>query len=370
MAARGLSRKCLVLDLDNTLWGGVIGDDGLEGIRLGQGSAEGEAYAAFQHYVKRLSERGIVLAVSSKNDPAIAAEAFERHPEMVLRRSDIAVFEANWGNKPAALQRIAHKLKFSLDALVFFDDNPAERDLVRRSLPEVAVPEAPDAPESFAQCLADSGWFEAVTFTGEDALRSSSYLADTHRREAEEAAGDMEAFLESLAMQLDIAPVDALSLARATQLVNKTNQFNLTTRRTTQAEMAELATDPQAIVLTARLRDRFGDSGLISLAVGRLAQSPEGPVLDIETWVMSCRVLGRRVEYAMRDALVDAARRMGARRLLGHYRPTARNAMVADLLAQLGFTRTDNNEDGDTDWQLDLATGLPSWRSPFTLLRR
>ncbi|MDF2766100.1 MAG: enzyme involved in methoxymalonyl-ACP biosynthesis [Rhodospirillales bacterium] len=369
MAARGHARKCLVLDLDNTLWGGVIGDDGLEGIRLGQGTPEGEAYAAFQSYVKQLAGRGIVLAASSKNDPAIALEAFERHPEMVLKREDISVFEANWGDKPAALQRIARKLEFGLDALVFFDDNPAERALVRDTLPEVAVPEVPPAAEGYVECLSDSGWFEAAAFTQEDVLRTRHYAADQSRRAEMEKAADIEAFLDSLGMELEIRRLDSVALQRATQLVNKTNQFNLTTRRTNEAEMAAFAADPAMVVLTGRASDKFGDSGLITVAAGRLLGGPGDPVLDIETWVMSCRVLGRRIEHAMRDALAQFARQAGANALLGHYRPTARNGLVRNHYAELGFNLVSEGEGGATDWRLDLRTDLPAWRSPFLALR-
>jgi FkbH-like protein len=369
MAARGRSRKCLVLDLDNTLWGGVIGDDGLEGIRIGQGSPEGEAFAAFQCYAKQLAERGVVLAASSKNDPAIALEVFERHPEMVLKRDDIAVFEANWGDKPAALLRIARKLEFGLDALVFFDDNPAERAIVRRTLPEVAVLEVPAAPECFIECLADSGWFEAVAFTGEDALRSRHYVADRRRREALEKATDLEGFLDSLGIELEICRLDSINLPRATQLVNKTNQFNLTTRRTNEEEMASLAVDPAAVVLTGRARDKFGDNGLITVAAGRLLDDPAGRVLDIDIWVMSCRVLGRRIELAMRDALAEVARKSGATLMRGRYIPTARNGLVKEHYAGLGFQQTAEQAEGTTEWQLDLRADVPAWRSPFSGLK-
>jgi FkbH-like protein len=369
MAARGLSRKCLVLDLDNTLWGGVIGDDGLEGIRLGQGSPEGEAYAAFQGYVKQLAARGVVLAASSKNDPAIALEAFERHPEMVLRREDIAVFEANWGDKPAALQRIARDLEFGLDALVFFDDNPAERALVRETLPAVAVPEVPEAPEGYVDCLGDSGWFEAIAFTQEDAARARDYAARRRRRDELDTAADMEGFLDGLGIELRIYKLDELSLPRATQLVNKTNQFNLTTRRTSEPEMAAFAADPSRVVLVGRASDRFGDNGLITVAIAQLVEEGRERALEIETWVMSCRVLGRRIEHAMRDALVAFARRSGASALVGHYRPTARNGLVKDHYRTLGFALESEGEGGATDWRLELDSEPPAWRSPFASLR-
>ncbi|HXV25099.1 MAG TPA: HAD-IIIC family phosphatase [Alphaproteobacteria bacterium] len=369
MAARGRSRKCLVLDLDNTLWGGVIGDDGLEGIRLGQGSPEGEAYSAFQIYVKRLAKRGIVLAASSKNDPKIALEAFERHPDMVLNHDDFAIFEASWGDKPSALQRIARKLEFGLDALVFFDDNPAERALVRQTLPEVAVPEVPSAPEAYVDCLVDSGWFEAVAFTREDSLRTRHYAADRRRREEQDKAADIDSFLDSLEMEIDIRKLDSANLPRATQLVNKTNQFNLTTRRTNEAEMTAFAVDPSMVVLTGRVKDRFGDSGLITVVVGQVMDATEGRVLDIGTWVMSCRVLGRRIEHAMRDALIAFARNAGAIAILGHYRPTERNGLVKQHFMTLGFAAMGEGEGTANDWRLDLRSEPTTWRSPFRAVR-
>lgn len=357
-AIRGLSRKGLVLDLDDTLWGGVIGDDGIDGIVLGPGSAQGEAFAAFQRYLKRLAERGIVLAVSSKNERPIVEAAFERHPEMILRRSDIAVVEASWDDKPSSVRRIADELNLGLDALVFFDDNPAERELMRRTLPAVAVPEVPEAAEAYGECLADAGYFEAVAFTPDDRRRTGQYVANVERKRSLAAATDLETFLRDLAMEIEIAPFDDVNLPRIVQLINKTNQFNLATRRCTEAEIRSLMADPAAATFHIRGRDRFGDNGIVSVVIGRAALSPDGdPALDIETWLMSCRVLGRRIESAALDAVAAQAVRRGATAILGRYVPTARNGLVRDHYRNLGFAPMPESDAaaGETRWILRLG---------------
>jgi len=355
-ALRGLSKKVLVLDLDNTLWGGTIGDDGIDGIVLGQGSGPGEAYAGFQRYAKRLAERGILLAVSSKNEPAIVDAAFERHPEMVLRRGDFAAIEVGWGDKPQALQRIARDLELGLDSLVFVDDNPAERDLVRRTLPAVAVPELPDAPELYARCLADAGYYETVAFTGDDAKRAAQYAANRERRQLQTAATDIDSFLRDLRMTLAVGPFSPADVPRIAQLINKTNQFNLTTRRYTEAEVRAMMQDPTVLTLAARLSDRFGDNGLTTVVVGRRLSEGDEPAVEIDSWLMSCRILGRRVEHAMLTIIAERARAAGASRLIGRYRPTPRNAIVRNLYPELGFTRLDSDDDsGETAWGLPLA---------------
>ncbi len=370
-AIRGLSRKCLVLDLDNTLWGGVLGDDGLDGIVLGQGSALGEAYLAFQRYVKRLSERGIVLAVSSKNDPGTVAEAFERHPEMALGLSDFAAMEVNWEDKPSAVQRIAQTVNLGLDALVFFDDNPAERTLMRETLPEVAVPEFPDSPEHYARSLVDAGYFEAVSFTADDQLRAQQYVANRERGKLQAKATDMEGFLRNLDMEIQIDSFDRLNLARITQLINKTNQFNLTTRRYNESEVWAMAEDPTTATFYVRLKDRFGDNGIISVVIGRFNSSGDEPVMEIDSWLMSCRVLGRRVEYAVLDALVKAALAKKATALVGEYIPTARNDLVREHYSELGFAPVDAPEQGNghTRWIMPLEGYQPRNLELFKVVR-
>jgi FkbH-like protein len=365
-ALRGLSRKVLVLDLDNTLWGGVLGDDGIDGIVIGEGSARGEAFKAFQTYAKALRSRGILLAVSSKNDPQRAAAAFD-HPEMILRRPDFACFVADWNDKASGLQRIAQELNLGLDALVFFDDNPAERALIRENLPAVAVPEVPEAAEDYIRCLGSAGYFEAVSYTADDAGRARQYDENAQRQQLAVVAPDMDSFLQGLEMEMQIGPVARVDLARVTQLINKTNQFNLTTRRHTQAEVEAMLADPEVLAFCVRLKDRFGDNGIISVVIGRLRpDATGGRSFDITDWVMSCRVLGRRVEAAVLASVAAEARRAGAQHALGRYRPTAKNEIVADLFARLGFapatgddTRSESGpEPGETRWTLDL-TALP-----------
>ncbi|MBS7457370.1 HAD-IIIC family phosphatase [Coralloluteibacterium stylophorae] len=336
MAAAGRARKCLVLDLDNTLWGGVAGDDGVEALLLGQGSASGEAFLAFQRHVALLARRGIVLAVCSKNDPEVAEAAFA-HPEMGLAREDIAAFVANWDDKAGNLRRIARQLELGLDSLVFVDDNPAERAIVRRELPEVAVPELPEDVAHWPAALAASGWFEAAGFTTDDAARARSYAGNAERHAALEQATDLAGYLRSLEMTLQPVPVRGADLPRVVQLVNKTNQFNLTTRRHTRPEVERLLADPGAIALALRLRDRFGDNGVISVVLARRDAALPPDELLVDTWLMSCRVLGRQVEEAVLEVLVREARAGGARALIGEYRPTARNGMVAGHYPRLGF---------------------------------
>jgi FkbH-like protein len=354
-AARGLSKKCLVLDLDNTLWGGVVGDDGMENLVLGQGSAAGEAFLAFQRFARALNSRGIVLAVCSKNNHATAEAVFHKHPEMVLKRDDIAVFVANWEDKATNLRRIATTLNLGLDALVFFDDNPAERAIVRQHLPMVAVPEVPEEPALYARCLAEGGYFEAAAFTADDVQRAQQYLGNARREETREAAGgDLGSYLASLNMELTVGHFDDVDLPRVAQLINKTNQFNLTTKRYTEAEVAELRADPGSICLHFRLKDTFGDNGIISVLIAR--QVAGEPTFAIDTWLMSCRVLGRGVEVAALQVLCAAARQRGATGLVGDYLPTPKNDLVRGHYEKLGFRPLDAGVDGtgSTRWGLAL----------------
>jgi FkbH-like protein len=350
-AIRGRSYKCLVLDLDNTLWGGVIGDDGLAGIAIGQGSALGEAHLSFQRYALELSRRGVILAVCSKNDEANALEVFDRHPEMLLRREHISCFVANWQDKASNLRQIARQLNIGTDSLVFVDDNPYERNLVRRELPEVAVPELPEDPAGFAACVAAAGYFEGLSITNEDQERVGQYRANAEREQLRESTTDMASYLESLHMELHCSPFDAIGLARIVQLINKTNQFNLLTRRYTDAEVQAVIADPQALHLQFRLVDRFGDNGVIALVIGRLDAERR---LFIDTWLMSCRVLGRQVEAATLNAIAKRASEMGATALIGSFRPSPKNEMVRDHYSKLGFQETEKHDD-ETRWLLPLS---------------
>lgn len=363
-ASKGKSRRCLVLDLDNTLWGGVIGDDGIEGIKLAQGDPTGEAHLSVQRLALSLRERGVVLAVSSKNNDDVARRVFREHPEMLLRENHIAVFQANWNDKATNIRAIADELALGLDAFVFLDDNPVERGLVRQILPEVAVPELPDDPALYARTLAAAGYFEAIRFSDEDRQRADFYQANAQRVSLQEQAGDVGAYLASLKMEITFKPFDPSGRARISQLINKSNQFNLTTRRYTEAEVAEVESDPDCFALQVRLSDAFGDNGMISVIICR-AETPK--VWTIDTWLMSCRVLGRGVETMVLLELLHHAKLRGIEKLVGIYRPTDRNGMVRDHYQGLGFEQVEARPDGETVWA--LGTGANVEAPPMRLHR-
>lgn len=362
-ALRGRSRKCLILDLDNTVWGGIIGDDGLEGIKIAEGDATGEAHLAVQRMALALRRRGIVLAVSSKNTDEIARRPFREHPEMLLKEEHLAVFQANWQDKATNIKVIAETLSLGLDAMVFLDDNPVERDLVRQMLPQVAVPELPDDPAWYARTLAAAGYFDSVAFSEEDRQRAEMYQSNARRVALQQEAGNLDAYLESLDMEISFAPFDRTGRARISQLINKSNQFNLTTRRYTEADVAAAETDPAVFTLQVRLRDNFGDNGMISVVICREAASE---TWEIDTWLMSCRVLGRKVETMVLREILLQAREAGIKRILGVYRPTDRNAMVHDHYRKLGFSLV-SEEEGATVWALSADTDVPA--VPMTVHR-
>lgn len=361
-ATRGLSKKCLVLDLDNTLWGGVIGDDGLEGIELGQGTAVGEAFREFQKYVKGLKERGILLAVCSKNDEATAKNAFDKHPEMTLKLSDIVAFVANWEDKASNIRKIAQNLQIGLDSIVFFDDNPVERSFVRQHLPAVEVPEVPSDPSLFVGLLSDAGYFESIAFTADDQKRTASYAVVQELQTATHNGQDIDSFLRGLQMKMNASPFDAVSAVRIAQLINKSNQFNLTTRRYTEAEVHLLEKDTKALTFQFRLQDHYGDSGIISLVILH-PESDGSKTARVDTWLMSCRVLGRKVENEVLNIVAREAKRAGYNQLLGSFIPTAKNALVKDHYKNLGFAPASFKEsglaEGSTQWKLDLASFKP-----------
>lgn len=356
-ARQGLSAKALVLDLDNTLWGGVIGDDGLDGIRLGQGDAAGEAFTEFQSYAKALTQRGIILAVCSKNDEANALAPFEHHPDMILKRDDFAAFVANWDDKATNLRRIASMLNIGVDALVFADDNPFERNLVRRELPMIRTPELPEDPALFSSCLAEAGFFEGLGVTAEDTERAAQYRANAKRESLKTANTDLEGYLKSLNLELSWKVFDQVGLPRIAQLINKTNQFNLTTKRRSESEIEVLMTDPSNLTLQLRLKDNFGDNGMISVVIAKPEANNE-TVFVVDTWLMSCRVLGRQVEEATMNILAEQALARGARHIRGRYVPTSKNGMVSLHYGKLGFEP--DGDDGETKlWRLDLASYAP-----------
>jgi FkbH-like protein len=337
---RKAPKKVLVLDLDNTLWGGVVADDGLSGIELGDTSPRGEAFKAFQKYILALKQRGVLLAVASKNDHARATEVFEKHPEMLLRMEDIVSFKANWEPKSDNIRQMATELNLGLDSFVFVDDNPAEIEIVRQFVPEVTtILLGPDASNHVAQ-LQDCRLFEVRTLTAEDAERTKQYRSEVQRLELKSSVTDMGAYLESLEMEAalcEFTPVDAPRLA---QLINKSNQFNLTTRRRTEADLQALMANPDYVGFSARLKDRFGDHGLISIVIGHRTDG----ALKIDTWLMSCRVLQRQVEDEVLNELARLAVGRGCARLEGVYLPTAKNEMVRDFFTRMGFTLTVESE--------------------------
>lgn len=353
----GLSGRALVLDLDNTLWGGVVADDGLPGIVVGQGSPDGEAFHDIQNYALELRRRGVVLAVVSKNLEEVARQPFRSHPDMLLREEHLTVFLANFDDKATNVARAAQMLDLDPSALVFLDDNPAERERVRSALPWVMVPELGDDPASFVRALASCGFFEQLQLTGEDVQRAASYQARSEARALQQEIGDYDAYLKSLDMEATISPFDAVGRPRIAQLIQKSNQFNLTSRRYSEAEIEAFERDDAHIAWQVRLKDRFADHGMISAVV--VAKTATD--WTIENWVMSCRVLERGVEAAIVGELARLALSAGVQTLCGVYLPTDRNMLVKDLYPRLGFEPVSVEADGASTYRLGLASAsLPS----------
>jgi FkbH-like protein len=346
----GKSKKCLVLDLDNTLWGGVIGDDGLQGILLGRDHPIGEAYANFQRYVKELRQRGVLLAVCSKNDFENAKEGFT-HPDSILKFEDFSAFKANWNPKSDNIKEIAAELNIGLDSLVFIDDNPVERAIVSAQVPEVAVPEVGSEVHRFAEAIEAEGYFEPVKIVQDDIERASYYAGNAQRTAYESAFANYGEFLTSLEMTAEIGAFVPVYLERITQLINKSNQFNLTTRRYTAAEVEAVSQDSNAITLYGRLSDKYGDNGLVSVVIG----SVQGDTVEIDLWLMSCRVLKREMEWAMFDALVEECMSRGVRKIRGVYIPSKKNSMVAEHYGGLGFTRLEEASTERKLWEYELS---------------
>jgi len=350
-AGLGLNKKVLVLDLDNTLWGGVIGEDGLDGIKLGSSSPEGESFKTFQHYVLGLKERGVLLAVCSKNNESDAKLPFQMHDETVLHLDDFVIFIANWIDKPTNLRQIAAKLNLGIDSFVFLDDNPVERALVRRELPDVAVPEVGSDPVSYVEALDRGLYFEALTLSEEDKERHKSYKANFIRDELAINATSVDDFLKSLQMVAEVGPFSEHVLPRIVQLIGKTNQFNLTTRRYSEEQVRQMISRGNWTQYF-RLRDRFGDNGLVGVMIAR--QIPgDKMTLEIDTWLMSCRVIGRRMEEFMLQTLIEAANTAGVSKIKGVYIQTAKNLMVSDFYDRMGFKKIMISDAG-VFYELDL----------------
>lgn len=333
-ALSGKSRRCLIMDLDNTIWGGVIGDDGIEGIELGNGSASGEAFLRIQKIFHRLRDQGAILAVSSKNNEETAKLPFQKHPEMVLREEHIAEFRANWLDKAENIRQIAKSLNLGLESMIFVDDNPAERLLVRTELPQVAVPELPKNADEYLETIFAAGYFESVGLTSEDLLRASFYQENQKRISLQATTSNMEDYLSSLKMEMHISSFDSIGRSRIVQLIGKSNQFNLTTKRYTEAEVESIELDPSFIHLQVRLKDIFGDNGMIAVVILKRVEE----TLLIDTWLMSCRVLERGVELAIMHFLTKLLDRDPTlKKIVGLYVPTQRNVLVKDHYAKLGF---------------------------------
>lgn len=353
-ALQGRTKKCVILDLDNTLWGGVIGDDGLSGIEIGE-LGRGHVFTDLQLWLKTLKQRGILLAVCSKNNEDTAKEPFEKHEEMVLRLSDFAIFVANWEDKASNIRYIQQTLNIGMDSIVFLDDNPFERELVRSMISDICVPELPSDPAYYLSYLQELNLFETASYSAEDADRTGMYQAEAKRRESEASFASIDDYLISLEMEGFAAPFDELHFSRIAQLTQRSNQFNLRTIRYTEDDIARIAADDRYVTLYYTLKDRFGDHGLVSVVIMKRESERE---LFVDTWLMSCRVLKRGMEEYIINRMVDRARECGASTIKAEYIPTAKNKMVEHIYDAMGF---DYKGDGLYSLEIDKFTGLKSY---------
>ncbi len=350
-AIYGKNKKALTLDLDNTLWGGVVGDDGPENIKIGKEDAVSELYSEFQEYVKAHKDLGILLTVNSKNDIENALAGLNR-PDSVLKPDDFLVIKANWENKDRNLIETADEINIGVDSLVFIDDNPAERAIVRDSVKNSTVPEL-GSPETYIDVIDSNGFFEVTGISDEDLKRNEMYKANIERKQTMSSFADYGEYLKSLEMTGEIKPFAPMYMARIAELTNKSNQFNLTTRRCSLAEIEQIAANPDYVTLYGKLIDKFGDNGVVSVAFGHI----DGKIADIDLWLMSCRVLKRDMECAMMDEFAAECIRRGASTIVGHYYPTAKNKMVKDFFADRGFTLVEEDGEGNRTYELDISEG-------------
>jgi FkbH-like protein len=355
-AGLGLTKKVLVLDLDNTLWGGVIGEEGLNGIEVGPPSATGEAHLALQQYAAEFKERGILLAVCSKNNEEDAKAPFLKHEGMRLRLDDFVVFVANWQDKPTNIRNMAKGLNLGLDSFVFLDDNPIERALVRQEIPEIAVPEIGSDPSRFIEILDAADYFDVDQLSAEDLDRSVDYMKNVQREALRADSESLESFLKGLEMSCEHGEVADHVMARVVQLMGKTNQFNLTTRRYSEAQIRGIMANPLAWTHYFRLKDKFADNGLVGVMIAVPSSSNLG-AWELDTWLMSCRVIGRKLEHFMMDALMAAARERGIKVVYGLYLPTAKNSMVANLFSEMGFTAVEASGQEGCIFRVDTPIG-------------
>ncbi len=341
----GKNKKCVVTDLDNTLWGGIIGDDGPEGIVLGSETPTGMAYSAFQAYLKQLADIGVTLCVCSKNEEKNALAGFERS-DTTLKRDDFLCFKANWDPKHLNIVDIAKQINIGTDAIVFTDDNPAEREIVSSHLSGVSVPEFV-SPETYVKTLDRAGFFEVTALSDDDKARTQMYKDNLQRAEMEQSFGDYTDYLKSLEQHAEIAPFDEQYAERITQLINKTNQFNLTTKRYTASEVKAVMSDSGYITIYGRLVDKFGDNGIVTAIIAKVT----GDTADIELWIMSCRTFKRHLEYAMFDALIEHCNKLGIKKITGHFYPTAKNLLVCDFYDKIGFGKVQEEENGNLHFE-------------------
>lgn len=339
-AIKGQFKKCLILDLDNTLWGGVIGDDGLEGIQLGHGLGIGKAFTEFQMWVKKLKQRGIIICVASKNDEDTAKEPFEKHPDMVLKLEDIAVFQANWETKVDNIRTIQRILNIGFDSMVFLDDNPFERNIVRENIPAITVPELPEDPGEYLEYLYSQNLFETASYSQADKDRTKQYQVEAKRVSLQKTFHSEADFLKSLDMISVVSGFNAFNIPRVAQLSQRSNQFNLRTVRYTEADIETLAQDNDVIDLCFTLEDKFGDNGLIAVII---MKKQDKETLFIDTWLMSCRVLKRSMENFTLNTIVEFARQKGFKRIIGEYLPTPKNKMVEQHYPCLGFQKIESS---------------------------
>lgn len=349
-AIYGKNKKALALDLDNTLWGGIVGDDGVENLALGQETAGGEAYVEFQEYIKKHKQLGILLNINSKNEMENALAGLA-HPDGVLNKDDFIIIKANWNPKSQNLHEIAEELNIGIDSIVFVDDNPAEREIIHQTFPQVSAPDMGDMPEKYIRCIDRCGFFECVNISKDDLNKVTMYKQNAERSALSRNFTNYDDYLVSLEMVARIESFIPMYMQRIAQLTNKSNQFNLTTKRYTQAEIESTAADQSYITLYGKLMDKFGDNGVVSVVIGHIQEKS----LDIDLWIMSCRVLKRGMECAMMDALVEKARHAGIETIYGYYYPTAKNGMVKDFYQLQGFEKIEEDEIGNTKWKLDTA---------------
>ena len=339
-AIKGLFKKCLILDLDNTVWGGVIGDDGLEGIELGHGLGIGKAFTEFQMWIKKLKQRGIIICVASKNNEETAKEPFEKHPEMILKLDDIAVFQANWETKVDNIRTIQSILNIGFDSMVFLDDNPFERNMVRENIPGITVPELPEDPAMYLEYLYSQNLFETASYSNADKDRTKQYQVEAKRVSLSKTFTNEADFLKSLNMVSTVSGFTKYNMPRVAQLSQRSNQFNLRTIRYTEADIKAIADNPDYIDLSFTLEDKFGDNGLIAVVI---MKKKDNDTLFVDTWFMSCRVLKRGMENFTLNTMVAFAKQQGYKRIVGEYIPTAKNKMVESHYLHLGFTEMEQN---------------------------